>query len=174
MKDDEASAATLLRAQDPLSASLTTLATEAHSASTKNLMSGGATNEEDAKGPLNEESSSNVLFHPPAAHEEHSADSENEDSAAGFGQSLLPATNGGAERDLDIDDEANSVIEDGGQSKKRRKKRNKKKKKNQGGVDGISEVSINDQSVIDDSIDEDLGREGSQNTRPATNARKRK
>ena len=35
--------------------------------------------EEDSKGPVNEESSSNVLFHPPAAHEEHSDDSINED-----------------------------------------------------------------------------------------------
>ena len=35
--------------------------------------------DEDSKGPINDESSSNVLFHPPAAHEEHSDDSINED-----------------------------------------------------------------------------------------------
>lgn len=35
--------------------------------------------DEDSKGPVNDESSSNLLFHPPAAHEERSDGSINED-----------------------------------------------------------------------------------------------
>ena len=70
----------------------------------------------------------------------------------------------------DIEDEASSVTDEPG--KKRRKKKNKKKKKNAVGGDAISEVSINDQSGIDDSIDDFVS--GSQNTRPETDARKHK
>ena len=42
---------------------------------------------------LHEESSSNVLFHPPAAHEEHSEDSDNEDSHVELAASTAVATN---------------------------------------------------------------------------------
>ena len=167
--DDDMLAAASLTTGEPMGASLATINADEPFTSTKNLK------RDDGGSLLNDDSASNVLFHPPAAHEEHSADSANEDSAMVFGQSpmaeSMEAQN--AKKADDIDDEATSVSEEPGQGKKKRKKKNKKKKKNQGGADAISEVSRNDQSAIDDSID-DLAREGSQNTRPETNARKLK
>ena len=77
--EDENLPAASLTNGDSMGASLATLATDAHYTSTKNL------NRDAGEGILNEDSASNVLFPPPAAHEEHSADSANEDSALAFG-----------------------------------------------------------------------------------------
>lgn len=74
--------------QTNLAASQTTMATqrqEMERDSQRKEMIGGADyrDNEDSKGPpLNDDSSSNVLFHPPAAHEEHSANSADEGSDA--------------------------------------------------------------------------------------------
>ena len=125
--DDDLMIAASLSNGDPMGASLTTLATDAPFPSTKNLK------RDAGDGLLNEDSASNVLFHPPAAHEEHSADSANEDSALALGQSPLPiakAASGVKNIDDELDFDANSISEEPGQGKKRRKKKNKKKKKN--------------------------------------------
>ena len=67
-----------------------TLATQA--SATKNGLAATIYHDDaDSKGPLNDESSSNVLFHPPAAHEEYSLDTDNEDSH--FGLESTVATN---------------------------------------------------------------------------------
>ena len=52
----------------------------------KNFARGGL-DEEDKDGSGLEDSASAVLFHPPAAHEEHSADSAGDDSAIVIGES---------------------------------------------------------------------------------------
>lgn len=61
-----------------MAASAVTLATQATDA-TKDEPARSTRANEDAKGPLNNDSSSNVLFHPPAAHGENSGESGNDD-----------------------------------------------------------------------------------------------
>lgn len=71
-EDDAAIPAATSSNSDLISASQSTLATEApRESAEKNERTSpqNPLNDEDSKGPLNEESSSNVLFHPPAAHE---------------------------------------------------------------------------------------------------------
>lgn len=112
-----------------------------------------------------------MLFHPPAAHEEHSEGSDDEDdSAIAVASSTLckPASKPGPPPTLARQSNAGQEV---GQGKKQRRKKNKKKKKRNAGSESFSEVSINDQSQ---SCDEDsalnLSRAGSTSTRP-TNAR---
>jgi len=72
-----------LRGSNSMGASHATLSTQAEA--TKNGFAATIYHDDaDSKGPLNDESSSNVLFHPPAAHEEHSEDSDIEDSHFGL------------------------------------------------------------------------------------------
>lgn len=95
-EDDSAIPVASSSSNDLISASQSTLATEAPLESAqKNERTPPEKqeNDEDSKGPLNEESSSNVLFHPPAAHEELSADSCNENEDVTVGTSSLVATN---------------------------------------------------------------------------------
>lgn len=119
-----------------------------------------------------------MLFHPPAAHEEHSAGdsikSEDEQEQvsqiveidAGIAAEMAVASNGNpvaeesepskpqltntnsAPAAESLEDGASSV---GGneEGKKKRKKRNNKKKKTKNAADSISEVSMNDQSLSD-------------------------
>lgn len=138
MLDEDAASATAISNGDLLSASQSTLATEAplKSAQKKVRRSPGYQNNvEDSKGPLNEDSSSNVLFHPPAAHEEHSEGSDCDgDSAIAVGKSSLNKPKdikGGAPHPManQVNRES-STTQETGQGKKRRKRKNKKKKKN--------------------------------------------
>ena len=93
MLDEDAASAAAISKGDLLSASQSTLATDAPLKSAQNesrRSPGDPNSDEDSKGPLNEDSSQNVLFHPPAAHEEHSEGSEcEEDSAMAVGTSSL-------------------------------------------------------------------------------------
>lgn len=105
----------------------------------------------EAKGPLNEDSSSKVLFHPPAAHEEHSEGSDYDgDSAIAVGKSSLNKPKDIKRAPHPMANQVNresSTTQETGQGKKRRKKKNKKKKKkNNEGDESYDEVSINDQS----------------------------
>lgn len=105
-----------------------------------------------------------MLFHPPAAHEEHSEDSAREDSESKEGAPAPNQLQKAATFEQTDDAEADPA------KKKKRKKRNRKKNKNKQPQDSASEVSINDQSVdersnafMDDSVDH--SRSNSTNTR---------
>ena len=60
-------------------------------------------------------------------------------------------------------------MKENAEAKRKKRRRNKKKKKT--GADSMSEVSNNDQSELDESIDRD-SRSNSAKTRPGTNSRK--
>ena len=68
------------------------------------------------------------------------------------------------------EEDCNSVLEEADNDGKKKKKKKNKKKKKQVGGDSISEVSMNDQSLMDESMNQ--SRSGSTNTRPGAMNRK--
>ena len=160
--DDSKASAEVLNGVDSMQASQSTIATVADDL----LQDSENFARPDANSKAGEDSKQEqLLFHPPAAHEEHSAgDSDKSDQDNGLDVELTIASNDAktvdeeepAKPELptvvadDGQDDATSSV--GGEGKKKRKKKNKKKKRKNGtdiGADSISEVSMNDQSLSD-------------------------